>query len=397
MWLMLFALLAMAQIAVAAEAGLDLALVPDAEKILYCDKAFTQSIFIKTARTLMLERLKKKVSATEYQRTYGYLKAFSEYNCLYSVNLSKAIDSAGKRLSFEKIDWMLGWEAAVPVPFWDDENNAGLEINSVEIVRCLQGLLASQLSDEKLNLNLKIWEIKASNTIANAPGWRLLPISITSNVTTKYELLWAISQDRKLFFFGPSETVMRQLSNGNPPAPQLKASFEQLRDQVNGKSCLALRIFVNEEAVSKIDSLLLDFRRTADMALQQYLIRITHCSAMLEANEDLRGNMEIQFMDSIAAQDFYSLLREKTLKTAISYFSKKENIENISAIKNTKIGKQGSTMVTMETLVTKKELIDAMSKEETQGHDRFLSADECPQKSKKVKSKKVKKTKRTKR
>ena len=360
---MLFALLAMAQIAVAAEAGLDLALVPEAEKILYYDKAFTQSKFMKTARTLMLLRLKKKVSEKQYRSTYEYLKAFSEYNCLYTVNFSKAIDCAGNKLSFEKIDWMLGWEAAEPVPFWKDENPSELEKTSVEIVRFLQSLLASQIGDEKLNLNIMIWEIKSSLALANVPGWRLLPISIAIDVTTKFEFLWAISQDSKLFFFGPSKTVLRQLTNGNPPDTQLKASFEQLRSQVNGKSCLALQVFVNEEAVGKIDSLLLDFRRTADMALQQYLIRTTYCSAMLEAKEDLHGNMEIQFKDPIAAQDFYSLLRETTLKTAISYFSKKENIDKISAIKNTKIGKQGSTMVTMETLVTQKELIDAMSKE----------------------------------
>ena len=348
------------------EARLEIALLPNAEMILYHDKLFLQAGFNKIARSIMMGQLQKELSYEAGESSKRYSEAFTHFNFLYSSNATKAIEKSGSKINYEQIDWMMGWEADKPADIWDKDPQKSVT-TALELTQLVHRGLMAEILNQDIRAKLRFWEFKATLSRDSVPGWTLYPVHCNPTVTTRYELLWAVADNRQLFFLGPAETVMRQLkAHGGEgrAASSLYASYKELRAQADGQPRLATMLFVNEEAVKKIDNLLMDFRRPGDMALVQYLRRTTTCHLLLTAEDkEMQAHMEVTFKDGVVSKDFHNLLKQMTVPVILGLFVKAD-LTQLTSVKEVEVDSKNGSTVTLNTRMPCKEFIKLLAAQE---------------------------------
>ena len=333
---------------------LEVALLPDAEMVLYHDKAFLQAKFNISLRARILFEMQKTLSQKEYERLQNYAVAFSHFNFLYSVSASKAIDTTGSHFNYGKADWVMGWEAEAPVDWWLAE----AQTTALELVRHLHRGLMSNALPLPVKMQMEAWRVKDSATPVVAPGWTLYPVRCTApDETMEYELLWAVADSRKLFFLGPRETILRQLKADSTPSADNLRIYEKMREKNDRRPWLDARCRLQEEAIKKIDNLLLDFRRPGDAALREYLLRTTSSRLLLAAGTtEMQARMEITFEDALVAKDFQNVLEQMTIPEILKMFGK-ENLAELPCFKKATVSSPGGSVVVLEMHVPLTDLI----------------------------------------
>jgi len=330
------------------EASLDFALVPNAELVLYHDKAFLQAGFNKSVRETLTEQLKQEFSYEVSESACRYSESFSNFNFLYSVNATQAIDKDGSKITYEQIDWMMGWEADRPADIWDEDPKKAV-ITALELTQLVHRGLMTEILNPDIRMKLRIWEFKSSLVRDRLPGWTLYSIRCYPTVTTRYDLLWAVADNRQLFFLGPAETVRRRLKAKGNGSQAAKAIYAQLRTQADGHPCLATALMLKEGAVKKIENLMMDFRRPGDMALMQYLRRTTDCQLLLTAKEaEMLAHLEVTFRDAVVSKDFHNLLKQMTVPVILVLFVKAD-LGNLTSVKEVEVESKNSSTVTLDT------------------------------------------------
>ena len=345
------------------EGRLDFALLPDAEVILFHDKAFLQAGFSRVLRGTMTAQLKNEISSEESGIISRYSEAFTHFNFLCSANVTKSIDKDGSKISYEQIDWMMGWEADAPAAIWDKDPQMAAT-TALELTQLVHQSLMAELLNSELRKKLQFWEFKSSAARDTMPGWTLYLVRCYPTVTTKYEVLWAVADNRKLFFLGPAETVLRQLNAGGEGAAALRVVYKQMRASADGQPRLAMTTLVKEDAVKKIDNFLLDFRRPGDMALMQYLNRTTSCQLLLTAKEsEMQAHMEIAFRDSVVSKDFHNLLKQMTVPVVLGLFVK-ANLDSLTSVKEVEVDNKNGSTVTIDTRMPLMEFLRLLASQE---------------------------------
>lgn len=347
----------------AKEGRLDFALIPDAEVLLYHDKAFLQSGFSRSLRGTMTAQLKNEVSAEENEIIGRYSEAFADFNFLCSANATKAIDRDGSKINYERIDWMMGWEADAPATIWDKDPQKAVT-TALELTQLVHHGLMAEVLNSELRTKLRFWEFKSSAARETLPGWTLYLVRCYPTVTTKYEVVWAVADNRRLFFLGPAETILRQLTAAGEGAGPLRTIYKQMRAQADGQPRLAMTTLVHEGAVKKIDNFLMDFRRPGDTALMQYLNRTTSCHLLLTAMEaEMQAHMEITFRDSIVSKDFHNLLKQLTVPVVLGLFVKAD-VSNLTSVKEVELDSKNGSTITMDTRMPFKEFVRLLASQE---------------------------------
>ena len=342
---------------------LDYALIPNAEMVLYYDKAFQKAEFNRSMRETMASQLQKEFSNSKNESIRRYLDSFKDFNFLFSINATNAIERDGSKINYDQIEWMMGWESERPTELWSKDSNVamGTALELTQLVH--QGLMAELLS-QNLKNKLRFWDFKSSLSRDNyLPGWTLFFIHCYPTVTTRYTLLWAVADSRNLFFLGSASTVLNQLKSYSRERNALLPLYRQLRGQTDGKPCLATTLLFRDGAVKKIDNLLLDFRRPGDMALMQYLRRTEYCHLLLTATNEMKAHMEVTFRDSIVSKDFHNLVKQMTVPVILALFVKAE-ICNLSCVKEAVVDSRENSTVTLDTRMSLDEFRKLLSSQE---------------------------------